>query len=1053
MAVDVAARRRVAIDRVTVPATFTATRSTGGESGLEPAEGTALDANGGNAFPVVSGTPGLAVSLEIVCAYGGAVSKPLYDGGAWFRYRLHGEADSQWRGNAWPATCRVGYTTSTVARKVVNGSALGWYVRTSGVSLPSGRLLIAGERRSNSGAPANYAVDVCAANPGAPWTIVQAVPGGTGPRAPAIVRRADGRLILYYLAINAALTGFQLSSSFSTDNGATWSVLAPRASDVDTFPADASTLSVVEADGYFAAMVGNTAGTIYHYLYSVDGGVSFRQIRTQTPTLGAKFPRLLALLDDSVLVVWGRSNGTIQSTVLACGLDYPDFNATTGIIQLANYGAGSSVGQIEAWLGNDGTPHVVAENRTILPSVWPVFRGTRDGSSWIAAASGASPGLIQVHPSSTTVQVLSGSVSVVQYRGTFGVAWSNDGVATASIYPVEDRSLNWTIGAGNENIGVTWDWQHVWPIAAGTPSGLGIGFVGTAGQVSRLPLIDALALLGTGNTAYWETDGTLTPTTNATRTAVATLRTFVGNVTKPLPTTSARRCALVVRGSTGTASGRMTLCLYADRWELFTGTNVLLSAMVASGLRDNTRWTEWLLGTTYASATEQTYALVARFLDRTDGDSVWERLALGTSTDGISTVATGYVAFGSLDPLPAGQAYAMIPVSMAYSKATTAWAFGNGDSLFTSGPSALGFGPTLCAIPQQLVDDVWVSFSGDVAAAGDSYSAGTRYQYAWENLSPNERGEWRSAADLANHSVVLDLGTTPGLVAYDLVALWGTNFREARVSFDDDPAFPTPTSEAMYANVATYGADSIPIPAGSTLSRSVTIHSSNDPWKHDQWVGYYFVWTTGTRAEVAGRVESNSEYTLTVTLRDGVPGWDSGMTGRTFELYADRMFAARPSARVTQRYVRISVNSQGTPDGFYRGKGFTLARSHRFSTNWEWEQPDGRVARNETVESPGGERYVYELGPDRREVEVEWTGAQDDVDRELFGLWRAAEAGRRVVCVVLDVYGGPLALLPARVVGDFRKTTQALYVESASDSATPILQVVDVSALTFSEEI
>jgi hypothetical protein len=726
MSIDVAARRRVVFDLSTTPEVFVGPHSEGAESGLEPAVATAAGTNGGNASPVLSGIPTTALDAEIVCRRGGPISAPYSEGGAQFRWREIDDGNDMWRGYGHRRTYRIGETTEVIRSRARTGTSQNALSRPSGVVIPfgdyAGRFVVAVERRTNSGFPANYAVDVLyrGSTDSPTWTRVADVVGGeTGRRTPRIVCRPDGMLILYHTAVNDSGTNYKLSSRFSVDGGATWSDLNDDAADVDDFGIDVDKITVEYVFGYYVMTI-STEAADPRWLVSVDGGISFRQVADfSVGASGIRLFTFVPLVDDTLLAVWvvtSGGNDSVRCTNVAAGLDYPDISDYREI--QGGLVAGSLTGLL-AWREYDGVPCVAVKEPLAGGPTWRVLRGSIDGVSW--SGVNVFPGLFSVfsQPAPSAVDVGPTDVDIIPYQGTWGLLWCNVGVASSSLYPVEERSLNWTPGSGGSNVSEDWDWQFTWSIAAGTPSGTGLPFtfVGSAALISFAENPTYIRMTGMGaNFAYWEVASTSTANfpnadrRNANMTAVATAVYRLGE--------TADVQALQVRGSDGVESREAKLRLTVDGWFLYDQNNT----EIARGTVDNSLWQEYILGVTEdaaGSAGAFLYSLRQRAWNGGQGDRVWNNLATGTHTPftGAGAGTMGDVKVGSVGVLGAGHTFDVIFGSFVLDQGVADWADGDGDSLFAESASSVTAGHVMSALPVPIREDVYVSFSGDVAAS------------------------------------------------------------------------------------------------------------------------------------------------------------------------------------------------------------------------------------------------------------------------------------------------------------------------------------------------
>lgn len=1045
---DVASRRRLLLDLVTCVEAFSADGQTlEVESGLEPAHGESDEGNGGNAFPSVSGIPHTYADIIVKCHVGGPLSAARADGGAQLRWKLRGEDNRAWRGASWERTYRAGYTTEVVRLREYDGDPqTGKYSCPDGLVTPEGRIIVVAQRKVGSSPFYGAAVDVLYRDAEEDeWHVVQDVlSGGEIARNPRILRRPDGVLLLYHTDPDPSGLTSQLAAEFSTDEGETWGTLSADCAPGAIFNTTVDRLTACFANGYVTVVLGNSGGSVAWY-YSIDGGASFKQITYYGVGPAERWQSLVPLLDETLLLAFVTTDYAVTGDYLrvcrvAAGLDLPDtINDYTDIAILGP----NVVTDVLTFRGYDGCPYVVARDSSVTPNLFRVYRGNMDGTKWESV--NGDPGMFSTDRGAAVVVPGSTSVAIVPYQGTYAVLWTNVGVGAAPLSTVHEGSLNWTVAAGAENVSVDWDWQWVWTMAAGDPNSVAEKMTRSGG--GTLSYLDAPRRIyadgaGLGRPA-WTTNGTHT---NAERTAVASA---VYRVVEGCGKYTGK-CILDVTGSDGAASVHMLVRLGYGNWGLADQTGLT----VAEGDFDfhSGHW-EVLLGVTKATG-GVAYALRVRPWNRGKGDRVWTVLAAGTHAISAGSSATGKVVFGSTQDLTSGDGYELMIGSWTLDHSARDWDSGSGDGLFESSGSDAPYvtrGQVMSFLPVPLVDGLHVSFSGDVAATKDGYVVSTRYQYAMGNQAPGERGEWRSETDGVEHYFTVDYGAdgVPPVGPWDALAWWGTNFRTARVLCSNSNSFLGAAEYALDAAVLTGVATGAP--SFGPLSYCRTVKVSGAGWEPNRWVGYYFRWEDGPRAGTAGTVTSSTEDTLVIDS-DGT--WlDSQASGSAFVVYADRMFYVRDSCVSPTRYVRLVIPAQGTPHGYYRGKGVMKGPTHRFHANWEWESNERRAAILETVESPGGQRYVYPLNEGtRRERDVEWTGVKDGDRQGLLGVWRAAGGGLRVVALIEDTEGGPDALLPCRLVGDLSSTTRALYVQQEG-ATSPVLAVVDVDKLTASEEL
>lgn len=1060
MSVDVRSRRRLVIDLSTTVDVFTSSpgngQSDGIQSGAEPSVGEADEGNGGNAFPFASGSPESADrSVEIVCRRGGALSATRAEGGAQQRWRYSDEGSQMWRGASFEETHRAGYTTEVVKQRVYDGDAgRGKYTYGDAVVTPEGRIIVAAQRTTGSSPFYGREVDILWKDRGATsWNVVEGIQqdqyGSSVQRCPRIVRRPDGLLICYYIVVRASGAAATFAGSFSADEGETWGILMQEAAADLNFNLTVDRLSVVYANGYFVALMNQPGTMSWHY--SVDGGVSFRSIDYYGMSPSESFASISVLIDETLLLAYATTDSpatvdSVRVCRVAAGLDIPDTLAD--YTEVDTFALGSVLDVIQ-WRGYDGSPFLaICVSGT--PAVWQVYRGSMDGTSWTAVAT--SDGLFTPWTGGTQIQTIPGSLQVIPHEGTFAVLWSNDGVSSGAVSSVYEGSLNWTPAAGAENVSCVWKWQWCWTMAAGDPNGAAEGVsrvVGGAG--ATVTLSDAPRRLtvvgGPGGRVSWTSSaGTRT---NSSRLGVATgVYRVVAGCGK-----YTGKCVLDVTGSDGAASARAIARLGAGNWGLADSTGTT----IAEGDHDFSGGLWEVLLAVRGGATSIDYAL--RIRPWGSADRVWTVLAVGTHSVAAGVSAVGAVVWGSTQDLPSSaDSYELMIGSFTLDQATADLSDGSGAGIFGTGTSAVTMGQVMGTLPVPLAEGLYVSWSGDVCSQGDGFSLSSRWQYALENLAPGRRGTWRSETDGVEHYFTLDYA--PGSVLtvravpvgpWTELVWWGTNFRTATVRLSNDSSFATYDEYALDA--AVYEGVGTGALAFGVLTEVSNVRVAGAGWETNRWVGYIFRWESGIKTGLAGRVVSNTDEVLVVEADDT---WTSAeATGNSFVLYSDRMFYSSESPVAPKRYARWIIPAQGTPEGYYRGSGIMKGPSHSFHANWEWEAEERLSPLIETVESPGGQRYVYNVsapGIPRREIDLEWTGVKDGARQGLLGAWRAAGGSTRVVALIVDTRGGPDAVIPARVVGDFKHKTAALYVQAAEGSA-PVLQVVDLDALTVSEEL
>lgn len=281
---------------------------------------------------------------------------------------------------------------------------------------------------------------------------------------------------------------------------------------------------------------------------------------------------------------------------------------------------------------------------------------------------------------------------------------------------------------------------------------------------------------------------------------------------------------------------------------------------------------------------------------------------------------------------------------------------------------------------------------------GDTYTVTTGYQYAkedvWREFRPSRCV--RSSADGTTWDWRADAGANNQFKG-DTIALFGTNFR-------------TCTFEANATD--TWGAPTVTVSLDATLVTSTVGAANRGPgyfgpavslnWRAGQYrsdkdAHRFFVQVAGEVYEIT----DNDEDRLYVENVDF-----SAVTG-TFYIFGDRMAAILTFAQ--QRFVRISLPSQGTSDDYFQLGTVIFDKSFTPAMPYDETFTDRVVPAVVAFESEPGHSSRVRKGPRRYSTQVEWApidykaSLTTDEERRIASFYAAIEGNLTPIVFWRDI--------------------------------------------------
>lgn len=295
---------------------------------------------------------------------------------------------------------------------------------------------------------------------------------------------------------------------------------------------------------------------------------------------------------------------------------------------------------------------------------------------------------------------------------------------------------------------------------------------------------------------------------------------------------------------------------------------------------------------------------------------------------------------------------------------------GGNPALYDEGKAHATRGRECSPFPVSIVEGVEASWGGGGGFDGDTYESRVEYQYAASNALLGPRFEYRSEDGAASGpSLVFTAGSeSHARFRHDALAVFGLNSGEVAVDYDDDPAFPSPTSAGTlslerFSNIR----------IGAVDGESVTIEGSSLPEDGSVATNNARRFFVHVKAIPAGCTSIAVGDVFEISnQRESVLDLDSGLflastVGSTLSIYSDRGVLAY-SAPVTGRFLRLSLTTVNPPDTRYAIGAIVAGSTMPFDVPLEWEHSDEDAPTATQYRSRSGISWAYIEGPPRRTV-------------------------------------------------------------------------------------
>jgi len=307
--------------------------------------------------------------------------------------------------------------------------------------------------------------------------------------------------------------------------------------------------------------------------------------------------------------------------------------------------------------------------------------------------------------------------------------------------------------------------------------------------------------------------------------------------------------------------------------------------------------------------------------------------------------------------------------------------------------------------PVAVVDGVETSWGGGGGFDGDRFESLVDYQYAALNTLLGPRFEWRSAdSPSATESIVYVAGSEDhARFRHDSLAVFGCTTETVVVEYDDDPAFPSPTSAGTidlrrFDSLRVESVDGETIAIAGTRTPDDGEVSSSDARSY--FLRVLAIPAGATSISVGDCFEIDEQRSDVLDLGSGA--FLAATVGATVAIYADRGALVYSSPAVG-RYLRVSLSSASPPSGIYRLGAVVAGTTLPIDVPLEWEHSDEDAPTATTYRSRSGISWAYVEGPPRRTVTGTVVGDAGTFRARLRNLLRStARYVERPLVVCLD---------------------------------------------------
>lgn len=908
------------------------------------------------------------VSLDVRAKTGGSV------GTASLLWRETGDTD-------WYGWDPPGVITSFRPVQHETGSAEAGRRHPHAVTLSDGRIVIA--TCDSLGGTAKVETLTRAANGtyGSSVTVHSQTASGSLEMRPTLVVLPSGRILCFYF--NYASDNWTISSEYSDDAGATWTLLSDRAV---VGPGATSTyvpnfIRAAHSDGQIAMLVGYVDGSnrnVRQYA-SIDFGSSFSSVSTLTYTIyemlsgdivglpGGGFLASIWITDATNDDYWvtGTPLGSAFQPIVITSDDYIVTVTSSGTL---------SYGEVALSVDDRGVIYacLLAQNETsALGATGTTWASSDRGASW--SEIGLTSGLAWPWWTPADDAAYPARLCAVWCRGAvflFSNAKNRSGHVTNGNSLFEWRLGGWTtltrpglnssyspsLALWQEIAGYEKTWSSIQDPASNgfTASGSGTGALDGTEMAWRIQATspDTKLYTTSSSPAFSDSDGWGIH---------AILRGDAGS------------SSITAGEATSDYEIRLSISVGSPTRLFFT--DVSAGATLANPSVSSATWYEVIAWVQDGKA--------SAWYRPAHGDAPWVLLA-DNETLSAGSVTGDYVAFGAHSGTTTDGYFRLVEYGNADLQAFQVYATG-----FTN-PTDLRGRPTSTSAVY-LGDGVSVSASGGVASAADEWLITPSYRYSIEHLHPREfpspQSGWRSTGVTAETIAWQITAESTGGYESDLWALYldDTNIPQLKLQYttSTSPGWTDMGSANLYLSFAGVRSGSVvmPDPTGSAVTGRYI--------ERDELVGGYVKVSSGDVRKIirndegyltsGSTVQKRVRIYLDETQVDATDG-----TSGTFELRFPRAlivfntpFASSEGPVIGLRLVLNTATLDTPPEGYWTASKIVLGPLSVFGTKYSRTRTRTLTPNVDVIENAAGQRTSRVLGRPRQAVDVAWTEGVD----------------------------------------------------------------------------
>ena len=952
-------------------ATLSATHSSYTQAGPSPAQPVAV-VRTGYAQPEATGTITTEQNFDFRIQKGGAplgsnrggryakkaTAETLYDGHLNYNkvtgFETISLATTSLQGHSWPDT-----------RNLQDGTLLAVSTYASGL----GAYTLQARRRDPVSGVWSGAVTI------------RAVQDSASVRPCAVLELPSGRVLAYYFrtVVEAGVTYWTLSLSFSDDGGLTWSLGGdeiPGLKELST-AFDPVKFRAVYHNGFITALITYTptAGALkIMHLVSSDLGASFTEIETFTgqyaDPIVDRIGRVWAFYTDATgsAVLYTRKGGPSATFE-----DEPEHGSTAAAVPV-DVTSGAS---ISAVLDDMGYLWIYARSATATGRTHGTvysFRYDLPDVDEVEDPWQSDPGSLFYHPIATEDGAFSlEDFDAVHHAGAmflitnFALPNVNNSRSLSAVKLGGWTSIDWQRQTFGYRSGLTGAVSgRVW-FGVATPSLLA-GITATqTGTFSEVHVAEGLEI-GTfaGSVNKYQTVGT--------NNGVPCLFTWAMKMRTAGSTGSAQ---VGVRGTWGDGVNdtrfemRISSTGFLVR-DIRGGVDVMNVNAAAVTPIDLTVMTEFLV---------YQYGQSLRVCHRAIGARKW------ITSHSVTTLTT------AAGTTPASIIWGHI--NAAASQSTWAWVASAMDET-THDPKIQSMtlpddlqGKEMGLYPQWIDNGYRLNFTGSTAFQGDTFTGGTKFAGAIGNadpaLSPDGQSAWKGTDDGSINIIAWepDAGLDTRLLSPTIGLYLDANIKTATLFGYDGAAWVSlAVIDRAVGIMPTTAAPHEYILDGRTLKADPASARGDQFVGTDEDVYAVLTWTgatAGTAAFKAERVKAgvwgSEKPGLQALLADNAAGDLAALrvgTPATAYVYSAKSLTLIHNVNTEYKAFRLTIPAQETPEGFPVIRRLMIGGYLPFGQVWSWGKQHRKTANRITTTTESGARSHRRAGPNRSTVEVSW---------------------------------------------------------------------------------